>query len=240
MNKKRLLLAGMLLAAGAAGLGSHPALATSLEPRNLAELVRSSNQIVVGTVEEVSGGHQGNLPYIEVTITVAESIRGESGGTLTFRQLGMPAGDQVVDGRRVLGLMPAFPVYTAGEEVVLFLGPVTPSGFRATVGLQQGKFNVFAGGVQNGLGNVGLFKNVAVPESVTLTDSMSAVLGTDQGAVNTNAFLETVRRAVSEEWWKQSSGPSRPARQRLDNPAEQRDTPGRQGLGEIQLRGEGK
>jgi len=204
-----MLMAGLLLAASVAGLGSLPVSATSLQPQNLAQLVNASQQIVVGTVAEVNDGQHGNLPYVEVNVAVSETLKGEAGETLVFRQLALGKGGAVVDGRRALDLIPGLPAYTAGERVVLFLGPTAASGFRATVGLQQGKFNVFADGIENGMGNVGLFHGMSTPKSVSPDDALSAMLATEQGAVNAGTFVQAVRRAVTENWWPASA--DRPA-----------------------------
>jgi len=191
------LLAGLAVAA----LGVTPGLATSMTPQSVAELTRASHDIVVGTVSRVTEGSQGNLPYLEVEVSVSETIQGTPARTLTFRQPGLQSRQEAANGRRFVGLIPAMPGFTAGENVILFLGPTSSMGFRTTVGLEQGKFAVAAGNAANAAGNTGLFRGVTTG-TVTPTEKQAAMLATRQGGVHARTFIDFVRQGVQQHWWK--------------------------------------
>src|SRR5262245_33009277 len=93
-----------------------PASATTLgQPLTVADLVRRSSDIVVGTVTRVTDAQQGSLPTIEVELKVSEAIRGSARGTLTFRQLAARAPERRQDGRRYVGIVPGMPSYAKGD-----------------------------------------------------------------------------------------------------------------------------
>jgi hypothetical protein len=185
-------------------LGTPSLHATSMPPMTIADLVRRSSDIVVGTVTSVTENRQGHMPYVEIEVKVSETIKGPAGATVKLRQVGPQSPGQVEHGRRAIGVMPGMPMYSVGEQVMLFLAPRSSSGFRSTIGLQQGKFHMRAGVVQNGLNNHGLFANVkAVPS--TLTAPERAMLATGKGGVAAGTFVGFVKRAVAERWWQQEA-----------------------------------
>jgi hypothetical protein len=203
---KRLILACAGLAAGllAGGSGFGSVLAASPPappPQSVADLVKGSHDIVVGTVVRVTEGREGYVPYTEVEMSVSETLRGRPARTLTFRQIGLQAPQPVESGRRSTGQAPGMPQYIVGESVVLFLGPLSSDGFRTTVGLQQGKFTVQAGKVANALDNSGLFIDVTAG-SASLTAEQRAMLATRQGGVDARTFIDFVRQGVQQRWWK--------------------------------------
>ncbi len=178
---------------------AEPASATTLgRPLNVADLVRRSSDIVVGTVTRVADGQTGGLAVVEVELDVKESIRGAARGRLNFRQLAPRAPERRADGRRYLGLVPGMPSYAKGDSVLLFLGPEGSRGLRTTVGLQQGRFELRAGQAENGVSNQGLFRGVtARPQDA----GEAAMLATARGGVRADALIGLVRRAVAEQWW---------------------------------------
>jgi hypothetical protein len=105
------------------------------------------------------------------------------------------------DGKRLM--MPApdgFPRYASGEQVLLFLYPqAKQTGLRTTAGLMQGKFTLGPGFATNGTGNTGLFRNVRLDPGLVKT-SDKRLLTTRSGAVNPDAFLGFLRRAVQGRW----------------------------------------
>ena len=190
-----LAIAGLALVGGEAR-------ALSLRETNLVELLRQAESIVVGNVTNVSDGvTEAGLPYTEVTLTVEENIRGEQSGTYTFRQIGLLAPRPTADGTRIMAPAPeGLPRYSAGERVLLFLGPQAIwTGLRTTVGLGQGKFVLGAGRAENGFANEGVFGNVSV-ESRLVADNDLRMLETKVGAVNPDTLLSFVRRAVDPHW----------------------------------------
>lgn len=109
--------------------------ATSVRAVELDELVRGAEQIFWGRVTDI---RQGVLPgmglgYTEYTLAVNDWIKGGTGSTVTFRQLGRAAGPAAV---------PGMPVYKRGAEVLLFLHGPSRIGLTSPVGMQQGYYPV--------------------------------------------------------------------------------------------------
>jgi len=182
-----------------------PALAsaTSVQKQlSIVELLEESELIVHGRVKAVSDGiDPRGIPYTEVTLQIAEALKGNPGRELTFRQFGLLAPKRMGDGRVNLMVTPsAWTTYARGEESIFFLRrPAAWTGLRTTAGLAQGKFRVSGAGVSNAVGNSGLFEKVVV-EPGLLGESEQRVMATSRGAVNTRGFSSLVRRAVAEKW----------------------------------------
>ena len=209
MRFQRRCLAAALLALGAVSLGAPPIHATSSPPMNVADLVRHSAAIVVGTVSNVTQfANAGQVPYTRIQVKVSETVRGHRAPdeTLTFNQFGLQSPLPAADGRVFVGAYAGMPTYRTGERVVLFLGPVSSIGLRTTAGLQQGKFVAGAAGLLNEVNNSGLFRNLSFAGK-TLSDREQAMVESNQGAVVTETFLGLVRRAVSERWWDVAQTP---------------------------------
>src|ERR1700751_888208 len=95
-----------------------------------------------------------NLNTIVVSLEVKDTYKGTPRKTLTFRQYVWDP-----DPQRELA------EYGKHQELVLFLGPISEEGRTSPVGLEQGRFRVYADqekhvDVSNGRGNFGLFKSV--------------------------------------------------------------------------------
>ena len=73
------------------------------------------------------------------------------------------------------------------------------TGFRMPARVTLGKFNVTAGRVENDANNVGLFRNVKLDQGL-VQEQDKRLLTTTAGALNPDAFLSFVRRAVNERW----------------------------------------
>src|SRR5262245_43622008 len=145
-GSRRNAAAAALALLGALTIGALPSAAMSTKPMNLSDLVRESSQIVVGTVSAVNQGiGRNHLPYTDVELNVSETLRGQTGSTLTFRQFGLQSALPAVDVRRYVGLVAGMPQYKVGEHVVLFLGRDSSLGYRTTIGLGQGKFSLQGG-----------------------------------------------------------------------------------------------
>jgi hypothetical protein len=175
--------------------------AASVQETNLVELIRYSDRIIVGTVIEVTDGFTAaNVPYTEVTVVVADTIRGEAESTYTFRQFGLSA-PREINGRTYLGTSPeGWPTWSERERVMLFLSkPARMTGLQTTVGLGQGKLTMRAGQLSNAAQNQGLFSQVRV-SAPGLTSEQAAMLQGSARAVAADPFISLVRRAVDENW----------------------------------------
>ncbi|MBZ5639746.1 MAG: hypothetical protein LAO51_13450 [Acidobacteriia bacterium] len=201
MRQRRVPIAAALLALGGVWLASPPSQALNTKQLNLADMVRQSAEIVSGTVTAVDQGiDQRGLPYTQVQVKVAETIRGTAVPTLTFRQFGLQTAQPAADGRKFLGLVAGMPRYAKGDQVFLFLSQPSTIGLRTTVGLEQGRFALRGGNLYNGANNAGLFRGVDLAKA-RLNVNEKSMVATQQGAVHGDTFLGLVRRAVSEKWW---------------------------------------
>jgi len=175
---------------------------TSRREVNVVDLVAKSELILRGTVTNVTDGIDSRgIPYTEVTMHVAESIRGQVSGDYTFRQFGLLKPRDMGNGMTNLMVVPAgWATYTKGEEAILFLNKKAAwTGLQTTVGLGQGKFKVSMAGAVNQSNNAGLFKNVTIDPTLLGTKEQRAML-TQQGPVNANAFVSLVKQAVDGQW----------------------------------------
>jgi len=194
-------IAAALAVLAGAWLWAPPSHAMNTKPMNLSDLVRESNQIVVGHVVAVNQGVGANhLPYTDVEVKVSESILGAGATTITFRQFGLQSPLPAADGRKYVGLVAGMPQYKAGEQVVLFLGKTSSIGYRTTIGLGQGKFALRGGNLENEVNNAGLFQNLDLGRR-RLDDKEQHLVTTTQGAVGSDTFLSFLRRAVNGKWW---------------------------------------
>ena len=198
MVRKGLL--SLLLVSVLAG-GISPAQATSLRHQNLVDLIGLSESILTGKVVTLTDGFQEGVPYTEVTVSVDEAIRGEPGHRYTFRQFGLMAPRDLGDGRTYVGVTPdGVPRFTVGDDVLLFLykkGSLT--GFRTTVGLDQGAFKKKGDLYENGFQNLDLMSGVRVKPSL-LTPAELKLLKEKQGPIQADVLLGLVRKAVHERW----------------------------------------
>jgi hypothetical protein len=196
----RLCLAAV---AAAALCGAPTAEAAKLRPQNLTRLITDADQIVAGKVTHVADGvSERGLPYTEITISVADSVRGElrGGKKYTFRQFGLLKPRRMPDGRVLAAVTPeGFPRWQEGEQVVAFLyHPAARTGLQTTAGLAQGKLTVLNGRIANEFNNRGLFEGVKISDDL-LSEKERAML-TSQGPVDVATFVGLVGRAVSENW----------------------------------------
>ena len=175
---------------------------TSRREVNVVDLVANSELILRGTVANLTDGiDDRGIPYTEVTLHVADAIRGQVSGDYTFRQFGLLKPRTMANGMVNLMVTPAgWATYTKGEETILFLNKRAAwTGLQTTVGLGQGKFKVSMAGATNQANNVGLFKNMTVDPTALGTKEERAMM-TQQGPVNVNAFVSLVKQAVSGHW----------------------------------------
>ena len=199
-NPKTLRRAAVLAVAALAALGLGIAQAKSVKQQNLVQIMRHADSILIGTVSGKTDGFQQGLPYTEVTVEVAQSVKGQHGESYTFRQFGLIEPKRTGDGRVNLMVTPAgWPTYVIGEQVMLFLHkPAAETGFQTTAGLNQGKFSILDGRIANELGNDALFDGVTIAAS--LSNQQQAVVDQAIGAFEADAFLALVREAVEQQW----------------------------------------
>lgn len=191
---------GLLIVACLAGAFQH-ADAASVKKMTVADLVNYGDKIISGRVTAITDGFDANkLPYTDVTVAINESLKGNASGYYTFRQLGLAAPRDMGSGRTYVGVSPdGFPHFAVGEDVVVFLFKKTSLGFQSTAGLMQGKFTLGPGFASNGANNAGLFRNVRLDAGL-IEESDKRLLATERGALNPDAFLSFVRRAVQGRW----------------------------------------
>ena len=116
---------------------------TSRREVNVVDLIANSELILRGTVVNLTDGIDNRgIPYTEVTLHVADAIRGQVSGDYTFRQFGLLKPRDMGNGTTNLMVTPAgWATYTKGEETILFLNKHAAwTGLQTTVGLGQGKF----------------------------------------------------------------------------------------------------
>lgn len=213
MRLRNVRVASLLAALCVVWLGAMPGHATTAPQQNLRDILVGAEDIVTGTVTKVTEGRTGNLPFVEVELNVVDTLKGgdevaldeNDQPVMTFRQFGTQTPAEAENGRIFLGLVAGMPRYSVGERVVLFLGAESPNGFRTTLGLDQGKFNLTAGNAVNGRQNVGLFQNLP-PMPGQHTMSENSMLATAAGPISAPTFLGLVRRAVTEAWWLPRGG----------------------------------
>ena len=175
---------------------------TSRREVNVVDLVANSELILRGTITKVSDGiDDRGIPYTEVTMHVADAIRGQVSTEYTFRQFGLLKPRDMGNGQTNLMVTPAgWATYTNGEEAILFLNKHAAwTGLQTTVGLGQGKFKVSMAGAVNQSNNAGLFKSVTIDPTLLGTKEQRAMM-TQQGPVNVNAFVSLVKQAVNGQW----------------------------------------
>lgn len=135
-----LVLGGTLLTTAAEAF-------TSL-PLSVNEMARRAEKIFVGTCTGVEESvNEYGLSVLTVTFTVQETLKGEVGRTVTFRQLNPiqpPPPHPGVGGLRLAISTFGLPSYNRGEEAVLFLARAGKIGLTAPLGLAQGKMPVSA------------------------------------------------------------------------------------------------
>lgn len=126
----RFVIGACALLLGTAAFG------TTLVYRDLPELARTSDAVVRGKVVETQSRWTADRSRIvtDVTIEVAETLKGAPGRTVTIVQPGGRVGDI---GQKVAGLAS----FEKGEEVVVFLEKRGDERFVVN-GLAQGKYRV--------------------------------------------------------------------------------------------------
>jgi hypothetical protein len=191
------------LATALALLGGPAAHAMKLKQQNLTQLIADSQSIIAGKVTRVTDGVAPNgMPYTEITVSVADSAKGElrGGAKYTFRQFGLVKPRKMPNGSTLVAVTPdGFPNWKVGEQVVAFMyKPASRTGLQTTAGLAQGKLNVLDGRVQNEFNNRGLFDGVKIQDG--LLSAKEREMLSSKGAVDAATFVGLVGRAVTGNW----------------------------------------
>ena len=198
--------AGALVAAlGLATIGA-PSHATSVMPMTVVDLLAHSQTIVAGQVQSVTDGFDTRgLPYTEVTIKVADTIRGQKAETYTFRQFGLDKPRKLPDGRTYLGRPAGWPTWQKDESAIVFMyAQARRTGLQTTVGLGYGKVSVAGGAAMNAYENEGLFSSVRVNRAL-IDASEQQMFDTKSGPVDAVTFQRFLHRAVQGNWVKNGS-----------------------------------
>ena len=112
-----------------------PAAAMVVVPRDFADLVARAEQIVVGTVTDVTPQPDASgTPFTFVTLSDLSALKGDVGATLTLRFYGGAANG-------VVTWISDMPTFTVGERVVLFVAG-NGQDICPLVGVWQGRFGV--------------------------------------------------------------------------------------------------
>ena len=177
--------------------------AAKLNNQNLTQLITEAESIIAGTVKEVYDGiDQNGIPYTQVTISLQSVAKGKlvERQDYTFRQFGLLTPRKMDNGHKLLTVAPeGFARWHEGETVVAFMyKPASRTGLQTTAGMAQGKLSLVNGTLVNEFNNTGLFEGVEINESL-LTEEQQNML-TTPGAVDAQAFMDLVARAVSEGW----------------------------------------
>jgi hypothetical protein len=153
----------------------------------------------------LADGFDGNgVPYTEVTLKVAEKVRGKNHEeTFTFRQFGLLEPRTLPSGKTFLATVPdGWARFKEGEDVTLFLyAPAKATGLQTTVGLKQGKLAVVNGKIKRNEHNAALFENLIFAPGLLDTKEKALVSkGKGKKDLEVDEFLNLVRRAVDEDW----------------------------------------
>ena len=183
--------------------------ATKLVHRNLQELSSISKRVFIGrcvyVIESYNPG--GGFPaYTEYTFEVSESIKGNVGSVIIFRQYGLRGPRQVSENIAYVGRIPGMPIYQEGQEYMIFLIGDSILGLTSPVGLFQGAFRVIEENgskmVINGFNNVGLFKDLSAEEmelglSSELSQQEKGLMAVKKGPLHYNDFISLVKKMVN-------------------------------------------
>lgn len=164
-------------------------------PANLEKLVKQAGMIFAGRVIDVETGTKDrmNLYMTAYTFQVLDKVFGVEKDTLTVKQYGGEA-----NGRK---FYPAgIPRFEKGEEVLVFLYPLSLIGMTSSVGRDQGKFWIQRGDSSsastliNKLNNKGLFKGLNHPELLSDPQWQKR----EPVALAYKPFLKTIRDLVAK------------------------------------------
>ena len=157
--------------------------ATRVRLVNLEELTQRADRIFSGRVADVRDIEDPKLGrrVTLVTVDVDRAVKGRVDRTITFKQI---AGPDPRTGVRsgIVGM----PLYSKGEEVILFLAGESASGLTSPLGLGQGKFVILEDKkgqrrALNGAANKMLFSNLSLDAGRRLGPEGGQTWGSPEG-----------------------------------------------------------
>jgi len=163
-------------------------------PVSLDQMSRRADRIVHGSVvsARVEPHPQlTNLSTIVITMQVQDMLKGKAATTLTFRQFIWDLRDKQDAAR-----------YLKGQELLLFLNPVSEYGLTSPVGLEQGRFRITRDRTgkayaANGRDNAGLFSGTeqrARAQHMKLsTKATTVVQQANPGPIPLDDMKQTIR-----------------------------------------------
>ena len=183
--------------------------ATRMLPMNLVEMSAEADRVVVGLCTARQEGEMPSSPggpairFTEYTFHVTDNLKGNTGQTLTIRQVRL--GARPVAGATEPPLKsgrPVLPDYQPGQEVMVFLGPESSLGLTSPVALDQAVFDVET---QNGqrvfkhrFANRGLNRNMSADQLATARglsrEEIALFLIREHEAIPSAPFLSLVRK----------------------------------------------
>ncbi len=186
--------------------------ATQVLPVNMSDILSRADVAFIGTcvgveVGEVSSSPgSGKLPVTTYVFSVAKDgvIKGNIPEKFRLTQFGISKSESL---KRMLPYTIGMPSYEIGKEYTLFLTPESSLGLRSTIGLGQGKFNIFTGKdgkkqVINDHGNKGLFNNMPQTKGVTKAmgaAKLSVMAPPPEGALELNSFVNLLQELKKGE-----------------------------------------
>ena len=190
MRRAVLLLIAVCLAA--------PAFGSTVRPLNVEQMADRADRVLHARCVRVRAGVDPSLGQVVTRVTLAPlgRAKGDVRGPLTIRLLG-DRSEGAHPGEAVEGV----PLFTEGEEVVLFLYPDSAAGLTSPVGFGQGKFSVVrdkAGRsvAVNGFGNRGMLDRLTPAGQRRLGARAEAWRG--HGGISPQALMELVRSLEGE------------------------------------------
>ncbi len=163
-------------------------------PVSLDQMTRRADRIVHGSVVSAlvePHPQLTNLSTVVITMQVQDTLKGKAATTLTFRQFIWDPRDEQDAAR-----------YLKGQELLLFLNPVSQYGLTSPVGLEQGRFRITRDRTgrayaANGRDNAGLFSGTeqrARAQHVKLSAKANSVVQqTTAGPISLDDMKQTVR-----------------------------------------------
>ena len=170
--------------------------ATSVKQMNIEELSANADKIFRGTVISVQQGTVeaggAELPTVTYTLKVDEAFKGEfeiQKDDVRLAKITMisdpKADDPTADIQR-MGLFRDVPRLAVGNDYLLFTSAESRIGLSATIGLNQGCFDIVGAMALNRVGNLGLFHG-------------AATAGPDKGPMPYAELSERIRNIVATQ-----------------------------------------